>query len=858
MKLNASARRKTVAAVAVVLAAIVCSTTTAHAIPLFKFVGIVTDALNRPMANVKVTDGTNAPVYTGADGRYSLQEESLTTYTLQASRSDTLTRSSERQTVTLPLDRTVDFTPPDKHLLYRLSATPSPATISTAVSGGTINLNITSWAPQPATTCVNVRDTRTGLIGSATYLQMIDSVRSSWRYTLSIPQAAAQGSFSLVTDVTDCATATPLTSTFSAYYTVDNTAPTINRTTLLPGEEGNTILTSQRVQFTLNDTLSGVNASSITAVVTDRNSGQQWTPTRTTTSVGGGVTVLTAPVPLQSGGQYSVTATGRDYAGNAMSFTWNFRHLAFTIESAKAIVEGTAGTATGENNNWTFMPYLEIGHFDVTAPPTQHNGYGSIAQTVPLQGAYIEYSLLGVESPLRQENIYPQGKTVNVYKPFMKAASEPATTIEISSQQVHLEPITVQLPPFVTAATLKLPEVDSNPRHAAEVCPPGGCNNPDPLPIHLPDGLVDDILDLRASEGQEEMLGEVPAIMTSLVPETIAEPEHHWQPLSGDSGVVYLTVDDEVIGFLEGVSYSNNINFFPLSSSAHTASSDSPCLPAGDYPCTHEEAFRYSTEELRYKCLRIDGRDASRTSEEDCRQFNALVDIRAAKPLYYDNQFRFSVASVSQLGYADNRASIDERNEALGIAWNDEGGWEWVNPNGNAWRMAKYDVYYCNGDEWQAGERGEGRHYHFAEMAGSSGTDVQFSGLSPYGIEYPHDAERGAKQWRNSSDFVNIDEYTWCRSFYAQDDPYRMHTHPIARAKVFYIDASFRTSRTQFDGTAVGSVGHVWKRWEWDWALEVGFECGSTCNVGFGYQFKPYQKNKHEQFGYAWGYHYPE
>src|SRR5688500_19633474 len=121
MKMLVRARRRAIRSVVLALLVIVVATSSAHAITLFRFTGIVTDALGRPLPNASVSDGAKT-VKTGSDGRYVLEESSLGVYTLEANRSDTLTRDSDAQTVTVPLDRAVDFAPPSKRLLYRLQS----------------------------------------------------------------------------------------------------------------------------------------------------------------------------------------------------------------------------------------------------------------------------------------------------------------------------------------------------------------------------------------------------------------------------------------------------------------------------------------------------------------------------------------------------------------------------------------------------------------------------------------------------------------------------------------------------------------------------------------------------------------
>lgn len=557
MKSKASRRRRGLVGVAMAVAAIVFSTSTAHAIPLFKFVGIVTDALDRPLANVKVTDGTNAPVYTGSDGRYALEESSLSTYTLRASRTDTLARDSERQTVTLPLDRTVDFTPPDKHLLYRVSSILTPSTVTTATAGATINLSITSWAPQPATTCVNVRDTRTGIVAPATYLQMIDTVRSSWGYTLSVPQGAAQGSYSLVSNVTDCASGTPLTSAYASYYTIDNTPPMIDRNSVIPLDRGNTAFVIQPLSVVITDTGgAGLNLSSIRIDLTDTTE----TPpsTRTFTGVSYNSTTRRAtvvdPGTLDIGHSYSLTINASDAAGNPASpvmTTFSVLKVEPTVdpltnepELPTATVPPTPAarsTANGVERVFTFenLP-LQLTSFElqVTGTPA-HAGFGYIEELVRMSEATIVLSNVTTVNGQTQETVVAEVTPANWPDlPVLvqwRDINPPGTVdplVSVTSGQWAIEELTFTTLLPGNKATVRLSSSASVrlPVCANPTAPCGDDNypTPDPMPYYFSPEEAAQLLEAERA-GQQGANDSVAGTIPGAIACDADDPVEQWQ-----------------------------------------------------------------------------------------------------------------------------------------------------------------------------------------------------------------------------------------------------------------------------------------------------------------------------------------
>lgn len=813
------------------LLGVLAAQTPATAITLFHIRGVVRDNVGRPLPGTRVYDNAAHEAFAAADGTYALPQESTGAPDVFAKRSDT-DRGRRSVNAQLPIDvKDVDFV-----LRYTISHSLSKSNYSPVTEPSTGTLSVFTTAPLPGSpgqtalkSCVYVIDSRTGATEPATY-HSTTSGQARWDWTLTVPVGATQGSYSLRYVAKDCETGVILTvDPFpSASYVVDYTSPTMDPATLFPGENGNTILTSQQLQFTLQDTLSGVDSSTITVKVTNVASGAQQTPSRSSTFIGNKVRVTTGAISLEQNARYAVDVTAKDRVGNQMAFSWNFRQFSLDVAAAVAWIEGTVGEQ-GSNNVWTFLPSIDVGSYNVTAPATEHSGFGTIGQKFNLDAAYIEYTVLGLPAPLRQNNVFPAGKTVSPHKHFAKAKAESALTKKLSPQTVRIPPISVQFPAGTSSAVLKMPSVPTAPDIAAQSCVlPTGCSS-DPLPYYLPEGFAQEVLDDQTEFAEETTgLGESPTVLFQLLRGTPVDAAH-WVPVSLDTGLVHLSHDEELIGFLNGVNYGG-VNTNPPISMQYSEA----C--ASGYACNSRAAAANDTPQTRERCLHMDG--TNRETVDGCNQYTVLVDLPPLRRVYYiTDGYQAKWALTTQIGFADDRSGgLDNE---LGMTFRDSAGWMLV--DGNRWKSVGYDVYYCDGDEDYTPQ--DDAHFHVFE-ASKGGSDFVPIINPSYGMAHPN-----ARQWMESSNFSVPESQAWCRDMWKDGSAFLQTTRAIARSKIYYIDSVWKPDKTQFRGTAVGSFGHVWRSYDYNWAIGFGID-------GPGFEFQPYEEEKSAYVAYAKGYEF--
>lgn len=161
------------------------------------------------------------------------------------------------------------------------------------------------------------------------------------------------------------------------------------------------------------------------------------------------------------------------------------------------------------------------------------------------------------------------------------------------------------------------------------------------------------------------------------------------------------------------------------------------------YACTSQAAAAASTSDIRQRCVRPDGQDrltdAYAGQTKDCRQLNVISDIKTGDYIFYNGLHRrFAYATLSQIGYNDNHSSSP--NEGIGIAWDDATGWAYR----GGWQAGRYDVYWCNGSEYQPTPSHPWVHNVFEATAQDQYTP--WASLGPYGQSMVE-----ARQWKRST-----------------------------------------------------------------------------------------------------------
>lgn len=467
---NASRRLAVAVAMAVLASA---APALAAGVTLFSFSGVVTDVLGRPLVAATVSDGSRSAT-TDASGAYVLAEDSTGGYVLSASRSDTYVKSVAVD-ATLPLDQTVSF-----QLLYRIVGVLSRASISTASSGATETLSLTSKAPLPGApgesggrSCVDVLDTRTGARSAAT-LMSVSSSESSWGWTLALPQAAEEGVHRLEYRAVDCSSGAILTRVESVGYVIDNTPPTVFPQTMAPLDNGNTVFgAAQPIVVRLKDHgHAGVDPSSISFTRTAEdgtsasisgasvayNSSTQW--------------ATTAAQSFPVGSLHRLSVTVSDRAGNtatiahrALADGGGFLSTVVTPSAGSAHIPPTECTVSGSVNPATGMksaecPNVPLVFADSTTyvGGTRHGDAGYVKHTASMETAQMTTDVAGVPVSLPayrsgQAQWRPRTEPLRFVAPD---ATPDAQTLTVHGATVQMGTLTADVPATWTTATLEM------------------------------------------------------------------------------------------------------------------------------------------------------------------------------------------------------------------------------------------------------------------------------------------------------------------------------------------------------------------------------------------------------------------
>lgn len=455
---------------------------------LYRFRGVVQDAVGRPLVGAWVSDGSKSVTTSGPDGRYELPEGDLRSFTLTASRDDLVAAQQTRQ-VLLPVDQTMDFVPPDHHLLYRLDSSVDSPYITTRLSPATVTVNIRSFAPYPGTlgdtgnrSCVSVLDTRTNLETPAEFVAAEPAGSSLWALSLSLAEATPEATYSLRSETRDCADGTKLSTHSVATYVVDNTPPVIPPEDVSPGDLTTTVhSTSQYLAARVLDLGgSSVDPSSVTFNL-EKLGGSA-------SSIGGtevaSVTLRAfrspTPVALDLGALYRLTVSASDRAGNVTTF----QQRAFEEGGGFLASDSSPSTTTAQipPTSCTLSPgttpatktatctatpvklaatTVNFGHGVRRAPDS-----GFVNQSVPLTTVVISD---GVVTIVANPAIDPRTVSMNFE---VDAPSTTTLTAVAPEDVVSLGTITVQVPGTWNSATISMSPVQT--RSAALAT----CNDP--------------------------------------------------------------------------------------------------------------------------------------------------------------------------------------------------------------------------------------------------------------------------------------------------------------------------------------------------------------------------------------------
>lgn len=442
---------------------------------LYKIYGTVSDAVGRPLASVVVNDGGRSAT-TNASGYYEISERATGTFVLTASRTD-LVPQAKSVSVDLPLDTRVDF----PNMLYNLVASASPRYASTASSTATVVVSVTSFAPNPGqpgtgsgTSCVRVTDSRTGTTHDATHLGQNPDGSHRWELSLTVPARTTEGTYTATTKAVECASGTRLSTQAAPAYTIDNTPPTIDPSSLSPPAYGNTIFaTAQPLVARLSDGLSGVDPGRITFTLSDEAGS---TSTYSGSQVSWNWATGWAKTPnlsLVTGRAYSFGVAVTDLAGNSVSLSQDptaigggFLVTTFGPQTTRASIPPTPCVVSDQVDLSTGMKTATCSnvplHFDPTSVAmagTRHwEEVGFVEHTGPLESAVVRSNVGGVpvSLPAYQGSDPAWAPKTGSLGFEVPRATRQAATYSVEARDVNIGTLATKVPATWTEATLEM------------------------------------------------------------------------------------------------------------------------------------------------------------------------------------------------------------------------------------------------------------------------------------------------------------------------------------------------------------------------------------------------------------------
>ncbi|MFN2641585.1 MAG: carboxypeptidase-like regulatory domain-containing protein [Actinomycetota bacterium] len=441
---------------------------TATAIPLMTIQGTIRDPLGAPLANVRVDDGSGGNVvYSDASGAYRLDESSIATYHVTASRLGVNAQSRD-VTPTAALSGPIDFT-----LTYVLSGSVAPNAFKNN-PGTVLSITATSFAP-PSGQCISWTDALSGTTVALSYQSPLNGDGSSrWTGNYSVPSARGDGTYSWSAASTNCGSIT-LTNPASATYVIDGVAPQLAMTAPVDGT--NTVFTSQRIIVAAADRVaqvvnapggnfsqpgsgvgSGILPSSVQIVVHDQSGSQgDQTPS---TSLSGEI-IRSNPVTLVNGRDYSVTVTASDRAGNSTTISSWFRSMAppsFVVPtvtiSSVAPFSVTPGGPTDTNNTYTWKNVVaNTPSFTVTLVNSRHAGEGYASPIIaPSNQVNVTYTLGGVLT----QTVHPLQASASLPRGLFVVPNAGSSTVSVDSIAGSIGDLTALVPKTADADSIRL------------------------------------------------------------------------------------------------------------------------------------------------------------------------------------------------------------------------------------------------------------------------------------------------------------------------------------------------------------------------------------------------------------------
>ena len=493
--------------------------------------GHVWDNFGLPLAGITVSWTANAnshkcpgtPVQTDADGLYSIPLEVTTTPSRVRVHS---TRTVDQYRLMLPdaLEPTADH---EFDVLYR--TTDAAASPAYARSGATVTATARTPAPDWPTSKVIAEWPGTAAPVVMDLVSTADGWKT-WRSVRTLSATEAEGDHWVrMCGVTEwhagtCAAADVggalISSTASARYTVDNSAPDTVAGRIVPLSGGN-------VQTGLSTPLSvkisdpggaGVALGGVTFRLTDHTAGT----TTTHAAVGqNGTEYNSSPVAFAAGHLYRAEVTARDRAGNETTVAQaplaegggflavSLPNLATTARSAASAASQPCSVGAVETAGTppTAFRRVTCSNVQIRFPGvpldlsgTRHGGTGNLVQSLLLNNLKIHPTLAG--SSVGQSDVTPLAtRTETVEQRFwVGGPREAAFTVNTDEVVVTIPEITAAVSASADGATIDMPATAASAKTMA--CPlPGNSTpwcSPDPIPAVVNTGglRVEDVVTL--------------------------------------------------------------------------------------------------------------------------------------------------------------------------------------------------------------------------------------------------------------------------------------------------------------------------------------------------------------------------
>lgn len=836
------------------------------AITLFTFRGFVRDAIGRPIAGVKISDGSSSNfAYSASDGSYSLPESNTGNYRLWATKRSIASTYRDKQVLVPTPEVPVDF----DGTLYQIEGIMPKTAFSAVSSDSSTTLTLTNWAPSPS--CVSVADSRGGG-GPATWIANNADGSSTWRYQLDIPQGTAQGTYGLSYRALDCSNGTVITTTPSPLaYLVDNTAPVVDQESLMPAHGSNTAFLAQPLLAKITDTGgAGVKPSSIVFTLTDTTTG---TSSVITNSYSSATRYATGTATLALGHSYRLVVTASDVVGNqATPVTAEFSALGVVAATATAKIPPTqssnAGDVTPTTGTRTFtfsdLP-LQLSQFTVSVSgPAAHHGVGYITQKADLTKARIRLYQEApngsyTELPAPLSPVTPAWGVRTMYAQYALLDKSAATT------SIKTEPVFATLTDLTVEgsglADMAVVDMSATTTPDVPVCenPRVGCDSadwptPDPLPYHLADAdaetLVHEwakVVDQNADDFNRQKLVEtVPACnyagsgncqwVLDRVPEGLMQILF-LEPLSNSWSVVPSPSLAQQQAWW-GLEYVQN---YPIRA-PQSYTSDCSLIP-----CTSRAASsnaNYGGDGDEYECLNKDEKLVS-DKKKNCSQWMSWgawygPDVRGRQNYHRGQGWMYFTIGVNDGDRDQFSLGASTGNELPGWVMGAE-----AHGSYRAWKLNDPDGHCCHSEAWMRDTnatctvmhtyepytgyiRGylqpqNGFLYMYGPAMDSSG--YPFSGL--------HVSDRG----QNDPGFPqHFEKLYYEDSFCAPNDYDRNFMGYISAIGTFF-NGGFRNNP---DGIFGVFYGHNRSRTNWNWGCGFGWDIvPPSWHPGFGCGWDP-------------------